>query len=238
MDDTDYLPRDQAPTPMRPLLGMTVLVVEDSRFASEAIRLMCVRSGARIRRADCLTSARRHLQIYRPTVLIVDLGLPDGSGLELIEEMARATPRIDVLLATSGEDGVEQAALAAGADGFLAKPIRKIGTFQSTVLQHVAADRRPSGPRVVDPEDVQPDVMAYRDDMAQVATTLTKAPDAQTVGYVTQFLGGVARAARDHVLLDAVNALKAEQERGVPSPAGLARLSGLVHDRIRLRASI
>src|SRR6056297_2914004 len=116
--DLDCRPR---PTADRPLLGLTVLVVEDSRFASEAMRLLCLRSGARIRRADCIASAERHLNVYRPSVASVDLGLPDGSGLELLERMHAMQPRVPILLGTSGaeREAAARAAGAAGADGFL-----------------------------------------------------------------------------------------------------------------------
>ena len=93
MDDLDaFVVAKPVPTSSRPLLGLTALVVEDSRFACEAMRLLCLRSGARIRRADCLRSARRHLQVYRPSVVIIDLGLPDGSGTDLITELNQTVP--------------------------------------------------------------------------------------------------------------------------------------------------
>ena len=95
----DQLLMTRPPTADRPLLGVMVLVVEDSRYACEAVRLMCQRSGARVRRAESLASANRHLTAYRPRVAIIDLGLPDGSGLTLIEQLARSEPRIDAIIA-------------------------------------------------------------------------------------------------------------------------------------------
>ncbi|MDC0113619.1 hypothetical protein OAI45_00780 [Planktomarina temperata] len=50
------------PTSRRPLHGLMVLLVEDSLTAGEAVRLMCITSGARLRRTDCMESARRHLK--------------------------------------------------------------------------------------------------------------------------------------------------------------------------------
>ena len=118
-----------APTADRPLLGLTVLVIEDSRFACEAMRLLCLRSGARIRRADSLRAARRHLQVYRPSIVIADLGLPDGNGIDLIAELAQSQPRVDALLATSGETHLAADALAAGADRFMSKPLQSLSQF-------------------------------------------------------------------------------------------------------------
>ena len=50
-----------------PLQGITVLAVEDSRFACDALRLLCQRSGARLRRAETLEAARAHLGSTVPT---------------------------------------------------------------------------------------------------------------------------------------------------------------------------
>lgn len=230
------------PTADRPLLGLTVLFVEDSRFACEAMRLLCLRSGARLRRADCLRSARRHLMSYRPTVVIVDLGLPDGSGLDLIAEIAAQRPRVPALLATSGTAEAAGRALAAGADGFLPKPVESLSAFQRAVRSALPA-RLPAGscaaplpPARGGPgagEDrVAPDPVALRDDLAHAADLLGGAPEGAALDYLAQFLSGVALLAHDPALRAAAEALAPGPRAGHGRPRDLGRISGLVQDRL------
>ncbi|WP_375691971.1 response regulator [Pseudooceanicola sp. LIPI14-2-Ac024] len=230
MDDLDRM--IPVPTPARPLLGLTILVIEDSRFASEAMRLLCLRSGARIRRADCLRSARRHLQVYRPSVAIVDLGLPDGSGAELIRDLAASQPRVAVILGLSGDDSAERLARAAGADGFLAKPVTGLAAFQNAILRHLPPDRQPAGPRAVSGETIRPDRLALREDMAQLAEALDRGVQGKELDYVAQFLAGVARIAGDVPLVEAAGALAASRQAGQASGAEVARIAGLVRARL------
>ena len=215
------------PTAERPLLGLTILVVEDSRYASEAIRLMSLRSGARLRRADCLASAERHLNVYSPTVAIVDLGLPDGSGLDLIAAMAEATPRVQVILGTSGSEreAAEKQVLAAGANGFIAKPVSTIAAYQAAILSHMPAGSQPIGPREAPFVSVDPDPLALREDLSHAMDLL--ALDSPPVNYLRRFLIGLARTIKDTTLEDHAHAMT--DTLGAPDRAALrAVLSGRI----------
>jgi CheY-like chemotaxis protein len=213
------IPRGRAALPLQ---GLTVLLVEDSRHAAESVRLLCLRSGARIRRADSLRAARRHLACYRPSVAIVDVGLPDGSGLKLIRDLAAARPKVPALLATSGDDTCAGAALAAGADRFLDKPVRSLAAFQHAILSCLPDDLRPIGPlHAVADGLVDPDPLAYAEDLAHAARLLDS--DAAMSGpYALQLIASAAASAGDAGLAGAASRLGA----GGPG-AGLAALAGL-----------
>ncbi len=232
------LPPLASPTPERPLCGLTVLVVDDSRFACEAVRLMCLRSGARLRRADSLAAAERHLRVYRPSVLLVDLGLPDGNGLRLIERLDAAEPRVPVILATSGDEAALAEARAAGADAVLAKPLESIGAFQHAILAHLPAERRPRAPRALSADPVAPDPMALMEDLGRASEVLEDGENEAALDYVARFVAGVAKSAHDRALLRAAERLSHQRAAGGPLMPEAARLAGLLQQRLQGRAAV
>ncbi len=201
-------------TVKRPLLGLTILLVEDSRYCSEALRLLSIRSGARLRRADCIKAARRHLRIYRPDVAVVDLGLPDGSGVEIIHDMIRDPARATAIIATSGDTGgqAREDAMKAGASFFMEKPISDLASFQQTILGALPDNMKPKGfvPRLAG-SCVVPDAQAMKDDLDHINDLMddcVKKKDNELLSYAAQFLSSLGRDANSKKILKASEKLK------------------------------
>lgn len=69
-----------------------------------------------------LASARRAIERQAPDVLLTDLGLPDGSGVDLIRETARAHPQTDIMvISVFGDEEHVLASIEAGATGYILK---------------------------------------------------------------------------------------------------------------------
>jgi CheY-like chemotaxis protein len=196
-----------------PLQGLTVLAVEDSRFACEALRLMCQRGGARLRRADTLAAAQAHLRVYRPDVVIVDLGLPDGRGEGLIRDLVLSPRRPKMVLGTSGNPDGRATALAAGAVGFLEKPLESLATLCRALSRHLP-DLAIVPPAGADP-GLTPDRLALQDDLAHAAAALGANPDAAERHYLAGFLRGLARHTQDEGLEAAAVRAESGEEKGL-----------------------
>jgi len=98
--------------------ALRVLVVEDDGPIADAVLYALRREGMHAETAATLAAARRAINV---DVVVLDLGLPDGSGFSLIPEIVREGARAIVL--TSRDEDVEcVAALEAGADDFVTKP--------------------------------------------------------------------------------------------------------------------
>jgi CheY-like chemotaxis protein len=195
--------------------------VEDSRFAADALRLMAQRSGARLRRADSLMAARSHLRVYRPDVVLVDLGLPDGRGEDLITDLGTAATRPNLILGMSGDPLGRDAALAAGADAFVEKPIPGLSAFQRLILAPFG--NQGDGAAAVDTP--KPDPMALTDDLRQALDWLATPHVRAQPGYLIGFVAGLARHAGDAGLL-------AASDGAHVGAAGLERLSDVIAARL------
>ena len=208
----DSTPHSAPSAAARCLDGITIMLVDDSRSVSEAIRIMAVRSGARIRRADSLQSAGRHLMIYRPDVVIIDLALPDGSGVELARELTeKSDPRPAVLLISAAEEAVTaEAAKQAGADGYLVKPIQSFSVFQAAILDMMPPELRPNvdGIGHITADQIGTDALLH--DLETVHDLLREAlaeDNDEIYDFAAQFLAGVARTVRDTPLAERADAL-------------------------------
>jgi two-component system KDP operon response regulator KdpE len=99
-----------------------ILVVEDDAQIRRVLLTSLEAHGYEVHGAADAAEAREGVRQHAPDLVILDLGLPDADGLELIRELrARPGQEILVLSARSGED-VRVDALDLGADDFLGKP--------------------------------------------------------------------------------------------------------------------
>jgi hypothetical protein len=140
---------------------------------------------------------------------------------------------MSAILGISGDLSGEACAIAAGADGFLAKPLTRIAEFQAAVLAHLPAEAHPKGPRVVSETEVCPDALALQDDLAHVQDLLSATGDPIQRAYSAQFLHGLAIAARDAPLAEAAKGLAHAGDL-----ASLTRVQSLLADRMADKLAI
>ncbi len=102
---------------------MRVLVVEDEVRLADVLRSAFGRAGFVVDAVKTATDAREALVNAAYDVAILDLGLPDGDGLDLLSGARRAGGNIPILVLTA-RDAVEDRVrgLDAGADDYLIKP--------------------------------------------------------------------------------------------------------------------
>jgi two-component system response regulator PilR (NtrC family) len=100
-----------------------VLVVDDEADLRELLSLTLVRMGLDVDTAEDLAQARAHLARRRPALILTDMRLPDGMGIDLVREVAatNAAPIAVITAYGSAENAV--AALKAGAFDYLSKPV-------------------------------------------------------------------------------------------------------------------
>lgn len=111
---------------MTDLTGTKVLLVEDDGVIREPLREVLIASGYRVLEAETIEMGKHLFLRQSPALLILDVHLPDGTGLELCKSVRAhrtlaSTPVIMLTGASKLDD--KEAGFSAGADHYLIKPI-------------------------------------------------------------------------------------------------------------------
>ncbi|HEX2854755.1 MAG TPA: response regulator [Opitutaceae bacterium] len=99
-----------------------ILVVDDERQIRRLLRITLEAAGYRVREAETGTLGLNEAAVQRPDAVILDLSLPDLSGLEILRRLREWSQIPVLILSVRSEEQDKIAALDAGADDYLSKP--------------------------------------------------------------------------------------------------------------------
>lgn len=103
---------------------VSLLLVEDERLLRFALRTRLQNAGHAVEEAETLGEAEAHLRLKRPDLVLLDVNLPDGNGLDFLEHQQEKLWESGVIVFTADgsiEDAVR--AMKLGAIDFLTKPV-------------------------------------------------------------------------------------------------------------------
>lgn len=103
-------------------MPLKVLVVEDDREIRSMMQATLSVEGYVVHTAVSLGEARALLEHAPPDILVLDLGLPDGDGVELVTEVRRRRPLPILVVSARHQEAQKIHLLDAGADDYLVKP--------------------------------------------------------------------------------------------------------------------
>ena len=99
-----------------------VLIVEDERQIRRFVRVAVEEEGCEVAEAETMAQGLVEAGARRPDLLILDLGLPDGNGIELIRDLRSWSDLPVLILSARTQEHDKIDALDAGADDYLTKP--------------------------------------------------------------------------------------------------------------------
>ena len=117
--------------------ALSVMVVDDEPGIRTALRANFLRHGWRVETASCVREAVRNVEGRDFDLIVTDMRMPDGTGMEVMRAARKASPETAVILLTAyGSVPDAVAAMRDGALDYLTKPI-PFDRLQSTAAQLV-----------------------------------------------------------------------------------------------------
>jgi two-component system KDP operon response regulator KdpE len=127
-----------------------VLIVEDEKPIRRFIRVAMEEEACQVIEAETMAQGLLEAGSRKPDLLVLDLGLPDGNGIELIRDLRGWSDMPVLILSARAQENDKIEALDAGADDYLTKPFG-VGELRARVralLRRKSRSGEESSPRV------------------------------------------------------------------------------------------
>ena len=121
------------------MAGEPILVVDDNPQNLKLIRVLLRGEGYTVRTAADAEEALEVLEVFDPALILMDIQLPGMDGLALTRRLKDDPARCDIIviaLTAYAMKGDDEKALAAGCDGYIAKPI-EIDVLPRLLREHL-----------------------------------------------------------------------------------------------------
>jgi two-component system KDP operon response regulator KdpE len=131
----------------RPEAGPTVIVIEDEPQIRRFLRASLTTQGFRLVEAVTGEDGLAQAATRQPEIIILDLGLPDMDGLDVIRRLREWTAVPIIVLSARGQERDKIAALDAGADDYVSKPfgVGELLARMRVALRHTAIGTQDAG---------------------------------------------------------------------------------------------
>jgi DNA-binding NarL/FixJ family response regulator len=112
-----------------------VFIIDDNEMMRSMLRLAIREAGmAAVGEAGTIQAAQLRCPRTAPDIILLDLGLPDGSGLELLSDLKLQLPKAYIIVVSGHNDqDIVRDAVSRGAMGFILKPF-SIGAITDTLV--------------------------------------------------------------------------------------------------------
>jgi two-component system KDP operon response regulator KdpE len=121
-------------------LAPLVAVIEDEAPIRRFLRASLTAEGFQVVEGETYNDGVRLVTQHIPALVLLDLGLPDGDGIDLVREIRGWSPLPVIVISARGQEDAKIAALDAGADDYLTKPFA-VGELLARIrvaLRHAA----------------------------------------------------------------------------------------------------
>jgi CheY-like chemotaxis protein len=120
----EQLTAKEANPPQKLKLAQRILVVDDNHDSADSLSMLLELCGAEVHTAYGGEEALQAVRIYRPTVVLLDIGLPDIDGYEIARRARQESAQITLIALTGwSQESDRQRSKEAGIDHHLVKPV-------------------------------------------------------------------------------------------------------------------